>query len=189
MPVSLSEGEFAKWMKTLGPRLVALSRGICRDADIAEDIVQEAFVKLWRTPPDGPEVVIPSWMRRVVVNLSINDLRRRKRASTLPEFSTDRALQDDRRPEDQVDLADNVKRVDEALAKLPDEKRAIMVMRVYEQMSYQEISEVLGIPAGTVMRRLNRAREALKDLVAEGLERPENEPMVFRLNRKGKTSG
>lgn len=183
MPVSLSEGEFAKLMKTLGPRLVALSQGICRDRDIAEDIVQEAFVKLWRTPPDGPLAVVPSWMRRVVTNLSINDLRRRKRASALPEFSTDRALRDERRPEDQVDLADNVRRVDDALGKLPDEKRAIIVMRVYEQMSYQEIAEVLGIPTGTVMSRLNRAREALKDLVAEGLERAEDEPMIFRLDR------
>ncbi len=186
MPVSLSELEFGKLMKTLGPRLVALSRGICRDGDVAEDIVQEAFVKLWRTPPDGPEAVIPSWMRRVVTNLSINDLRRRKRPSALPEFSTDQALRDDARPEDKLDLADNVRRVDDALGALPEEKRAIIVMRVYEQMSYGEISKVLGVPVGTVMSRLNRAREALKDIVAEGLIEPECEPLVFKLDRQRK---
>ncbi len=186
MPESLSEVEFGKLMKTLGPRLVALSRGICRDGDVAEDIVQEAFVKLWRTPPDGPEAVIPSWMRRVVTNLSINDLRRRKRPGVLPEFSTDRALRDDARPEDKLDLADNVRRVDEALGALPEEKRAIIVMRVYEQMSYGEISKVLGVPVGTVMSRLNRAREALKDIVAEGLLEPESEPLVFKLDRQRK---
>ncbi len=184
MPVSLSDGEFGRLMRTLGPRLIALSRSICRDADIAEDIVQEAFVKLWRKPPDGPEVVIPSWLRRVVTNLSINDLRRRKRAKPLPEFSTDAAMQNHRQPEDQVDLDDNMRRVDEAMDRLPEEKRAIIVMRVYEQMTYQEIAEVLGCPTGTVMSRLNRAREALRELVAEDLHRPEADPLIFPLNRK-----
>jgi RNA polymerase sigma-70 factor (ECF subfamily) len=128
-------------------------------------------------------------MRRVVVNLSINDLRRRKRATALPEFSLDPALRDDRQPEDALDRSDSVRRVDEALAQLPEEKRAIIVMRVYEQMSYQDISEALGVPVGTVMSRLNRAREALKELVAEELNRPEEEPLVFPLNRKATGGG
>jgi len=189
MPVSLSEGEFGKLMRSLGPRLVALSRSICRDADAAEDIVQEAFVKLWRTPPDGPDAVIPSWLRRVVVNLSINDLRRRKRAASLPEFSTDPALRQETRPEDGIDVRDSVRRVDEALARLPEEKRAIIVMRVYEHMSYQQIADTLGVPVGTVMSRLNRAREALKEYVAEELTSPESEPLVFPLNQRKSAGG
>jgi len=181
MALSLTEGDLAEWMQVLGPRLIAVSHAICRDRQAAEDVVQEAFLKLWRTPPDGPEKVVPSWMRRVVVNLSINHLRRTKRAETLPEFSTDPALRHDRRPEDHVDMADNLRRVHDAMAQLPEDKRTILVLRVYEKLSYQQISEALEIPVGTVMSRLNRARSALKDLIEEELKRPEDDPLVFPL--------
>ncbi|MBL1217567.1 MAG: RNA polymerase sigma factor [Planctomycetes bacterium] len=183
MALSLTESDLARWMKTLGPRLIAVSRGICRDRDVAEDLVQEAFLKLWNTPPDGPERVVPSWMRRVVVNLSINHLRRSKRADSLPEFSNDPALRHDRRPEHDVDVADNLQRVRDAMERLPDDKRAILVLRVYEELSYQQIAEVLEIPVGTVMSRLNRARAALRDLIEEGLNNPEEEPLVFPLRK------
>ncbi|MFG0331536.1 MAG: RNA polymerase sigma factor [Phycisphaerales bacterium] len=185
MGLTVTEADLARWMQTLGPRLLAVSRAICRDSQAAEDVVQEAFVKLWRTPPDGPEKVVPSWMKRVVVNLSINHLRRTKRAETLPDFSHDPALRNDIRPEEQVDLDDNMRRVRSALGRLPEDKRAIIVMRVYEKMSYQDIADTLGVPIGTVMSRLNRARAALKEEVERGLMRAEDDPLVFPLFRDG----
>jgi RNA polymerase sigma-70 factor (ECF subfamily) len=59
--------------------------------------------------------------------------------------------------------------LDQALAKLPPDQRAVFVLRVNEEMSYSEISHVLGIPVGTVMSRLNRAREKLRELLREYL--------------------
>lgn len=184
MALVLTEDDLQRWMRTLGPRLLALARGICRDEGSAEDVVQEAFVRLWNTPPDGPEQVVPSWMRRVVVNGSINRLRRRKHHDAIPEFSNDPALRDDCRPETQIDLDDNVRRVHKAMARLPEDKRALLVMKVYEEMTYEQIAEVLQVPVGTVMSRLNRARSALRDLVEQGLHDAQSDPLVFPLSRR-----
>jgi hypothetical protein len=55
----MSEAKLSSWMQKLGPRLIALSAGICRDRHQAEEIVQEAFVKLWQQPPDAGEIAYP----------------------------------------------------------------------------------------------------------------------------------
>ena len=163
--MAMTEAELGRLMQTLGPRLLSLSRGICRSTDAAEDVVQEAFVKLWRTPPDGPPEVIPSWLRRVVVNLSINHLRRARRTESMPEFSFDPALRKEDRVDEQMDTDERLRRVEHALCQLPTDKQAILVMRLQEQMSYEEIAHALEVPIGTVMSRLNRARAALLELV------------------------
>lgn len=183
MPLALTEHDLGRLMQSMGPRLLALARGICRDSAVAEDVVQEAFVKLWNTPPDGPEQVVPSWLKRVVVNLSINHLRRRKNTQALPECSEDRNLRHDTRPEERIDLSDNVRRLESALRRLPDDKRAILVMKVYDEMSYDEIAQALEIPIGTVMSRLNRARAALKELMEADLLHADADPLIFPLRR------
>ncbi len=183
MPLALTEHDLGRLMQSMGPRLLALARGICRDSAVAEDVVQEAFVKLWNTPPDGPEQVVPSWLKRVVVNLSINHLRRRRNTQTLPECGEDRALRHDRLPEAQIDLSDNMRRLESALSRLPDDKRAILVMKVYDEMSYEEIARAMEVPIGTVMSRLNRARAALKELMEADLKHAEADPLIFPLRR------
>ena len=184
MPLILSEHDLGRLMKDLGPRLLALSRGICRDTSVAEDVVQEAFVKLWNKPPDGPEQVVPSWLKRVVVNLSINHLRRRRNTETLPEFSDDPALRHEQRPERAVDMADNMARVERAMGRLPDDKRVILVMKVFDEMSYDQIAAALEVPIGTVMSRLNRALASLRDQMEADLKHAEADPLIFPLRRK-----
>src|SRR5262245_19935246 len=94
MAASLSESTLRHWMARFGPALINLSAGIYRDRHQAEEIVQEAFIKLWRQPPDVGEIAYAAWLRKVVTNLSINALKRTRRASPLPEFDLD----DQRRP-------------------------------------------------------------------------------------------
>ena len=166
-------------MARLGPRLIALSAGICRDRHRAEEIVQEAFIKLWRKPPDAGEVAFSSWLRRVVTNLSINALQRTKRPAALPEFSADRALHTGDRAERDVDAAENLQRVHEAMERLDPGKRTILMLRAFEQLSYEDIAAHLGVPVGTVMSRLNRARTALADEMKRDLKHAEDEPLVF----------
>lgn len=179
----LSEAKLKEWMLKMGPRLINISTGICRDRHRAEEIVQEAFVKLWNRPPDAGEVAYASWLRRVVTNLSINALKRTKRPSALPEYSADPAMQMQHEPYERVDQQDAVELVAQAMDRLDEAKRAILVLRAYEELSYEEIAEELGVPVGTVMSRLNRARQALK----KELERLEGErqeqggsPVVFK---------
>ena len=164
-PVSepMTEATLRSWMQKLGPRLITLSAGICRARHQAEEIVQEAFIKLWRRPPDAGEVAYASWLRRVVTNLSINALQRTKRPSALPEFSADPALRSSDRPQRECEIEEKLTRVRAAMDRLDPAKRAILMLRAGEQLSYEEIAEHLGVPIGTVMSRLNRARAALME--------------------------
>ena len=184
MAHALTEARLSHWMQQLGPRLIRLSAGICRDAHQAEEIVQEAFVKLWRQPPEAGEIAFGSWMRRVVTNLSINALQRTKRPARLPELSNDPALRcrdlTDRQREAQEDL-DRVRR---AMDALDESKRAILMLRAQEQLSYEEIAEHLEVPVGTVMSRLNRARAALlEEMKRQQTEGAAEGPAVFEFRK------
>ena len=181
MAQTISEAKLRTWMQRLGPRLTALAAGICHDHHRAEEIVQEAFVKLWRQPPDAGERAYPSWMRRVVTNLAINALKRTRRPGALPEFSTDPAMQSGMRPEEPGEAAENLQQVREAMDRLDPAKRAILMLRAGEQLSYEEIATHLDVPVGTVMSRLNRARAALMEEMKRDNQNTGEGPMVFPL--------
>jgi RNA polymerase sigma-70 factor (ECF subfamily) len=185
MPQRLPESGLRNWMERLGPRLVALSAGICRDRHRAEEIVQEAFIRLWHQPPDAGEVAYPSWLRRVVTNLSINALQRTRRPAPLPEYSSDPVLQADSGSGERSDLREELQRVQAAMERLDEPKRAILILRAYEQLSYEQIAEHLGVPIGTVMSRLNRARASLLEELKRDMKHPEDEPIVFEFRRYG----
>jgi len=183
MAQSLSETKLREWMRTMGPRLINVSAAICRDRHHAEEIVQEAFIKLWQRPPDAGEVVYPSWLRRVVVNLSINARQRTRRPAALPEHSNDPALQRGERPDAGCQQDESIRRVRTALDRLDESKRAIIVLRAHEQLSYEQIAEHLDVPVGTVMSRLNRARVALMEELKRVAGAAGDEPLVFDIRK------
>lgn len=183
MAQPITESKLREWMDKAGPRLIALSASICRDRHIAEEIVQEAFIKLWQKPPEVGEVAFTSWLRRVVTNLSINSLKRTKRVVPLPEYATDKALQSNQQPDAESDMDENLKRVQDAMGKLDESKRAILTLRAHEQLSYDEIAVHLGVPVGTVMSRLNRARSALMQELKQEDPDSNNNPMVFDIRK------
>lgn len=180
----ISEPKLREWMTRLGPRLLNVATGVCHDRHRAEEIVQEAFIKLWKNPPDGGEHAYGSWLRRVVTNLAINHIKRAKRPGKLPEFSADPALQVTHKPYEAIDDQDNVDRIRVAIGRLDDSKRAILVLRAYEQLSYDEIAEHLGVPVGTVMSRLNRARAALREELEAIENEAREESVVYRFKQQ-----
>jgi RNA polymerase sigma-70 factor (ECF subfamily) len=169
-------------MQDFGPRLIALSAGICRDRHRAEEVVQEAFVRLWKSPPDAGEIAYSSWLRRVVTNLSINALQRTKRPGALPEFSDDPALRSRDREDEHREQQENLERVRRAMDRLDEQKRAILMLRAQEQLSYEQIADHLGVPVGTVMSRLNRARAALLEEMKSDAA-ADDEPAVFEFRK------
>lgn len=159
----ITERALTHWIERLTPGLVRLSFGICRDRQRAEDVVQEAFVRLWKSPPDGGEPAISSWMRSTVHNLSVSLIRRKRRTWTIIDDSG--SARDVRAglPEEGVERREDLSRIAEALERLDPDKRAMIMLRVNEGLSYEAIANHLGVPIGTVMSRLNRARLALLD--------------------------
>ncbi len=145
-------------------RVYAVALRIVRRHDVADDVAQEAFVRAHRnlagfdsTRPFGP------WIARITANLALNHLRSPvAREQELPEGHAEQAAS---APDPLVEVLDDEARrvLARALDELPAEQRAVFVLRVHEELSYKEIAEALGVAQGTVMSRLFRARERLRE--------------------------
>jgi RNA polymerase sigma-70 factor (ECF subfamily) len=145
-------------------RVYAVALRIVRRHDVADDVAQEAFIRAHQAlesfdleRPFGP------WICRIAANLAVNHVRSpRAREEGLPEghAETPAVAQS---PLDGVLDAEARAVLDRALEALPAEQRAVFVLRVFEEQSYKEIAEALELSMGTVMSRLSRAREKLRE--------------------------
>ncbi|MCA9332719.1 RNA polymerase sigma factor [Candidatus Saccharibacteria bacterium] len=136
------------------------------DEDIAKDIVQEAFIKMYvNIQSFDPKRPFTAWAYRITHNEMINYLRKNKRTMELNE-ETQYADMFDERP----DLADEIDRVLQAeqlqklLNMMPMKYREVLVLNYLEGRDYQTISCVIGKPTSTVGTRIKRAKELLKKL-------------------------
>ena len=134
------------------------------DPQEAEDLAQEAFLRAYhrlRTYDDrrpfGP------WMRRVAANLCINELNARKATLSFQEEFDQIAGEPSESPEPSCERREEVERVRRALLRLPAHYRAVIELRHYQEMSYDEIAGALGIGPGDVRTRLFRARRMMAE--------------------------
>jgi RNA polymerase sigma-70 factor (ECF subfamily) len=140
-----------------------LARWLSRSPADAEDIVQEAMLRAYRAF-DGarPETVKP-WLMAIVRNCFRDHLGRAARVQPVPDAVLAEHHYEGPDPEMEAACSSDRRRLDELLARLPEDYRAVLVLREMEDMSYREIAQAAGIPIGTVMSRLARARALLKD--------------------------
>ena len=138
-----------------------------RDETEAEDVVQESFVlSFTRLSRFRGNSSFYTWLYRIAINTAIS--RRRKKR---PRVSVERDLGDagtgiggsDPRPGDRMEEDERAVQLHAALNRLSVEHRLILVLREMDGLSYEEISEILNTPVGTVRSRLHRARSQLKD--------------------------
>lgn len=140
---------------------VAIARRMLRDDAEAEDIAQEAMVRLWRGAADldvGPSGARP-WLRRVVSNLCIDRIRASQRTEVTDDVPDGQADADQLRGLAEMDLS---ARVDAALKRLPERQRLALTLFHYEGLSQIEIGEIMGVSDEAVESLLGRARRALK---------------------------
>jgi RNA polymerase sigma-70 factor (ECF subfamily) len=138
---------------------------LCGDAQLAEDAAQETFIRAWQNLSTyRPQTSLRNWLYRIAVNAATDMLRRERRI--LPDDIEEMNLTDGRHgPESLVAQRERTAIVQKAIQSLPDASRAVLVLREYEGLSYQEISSTLDIPVGTVMSRLNYSRNLLKTML------------------------
>lgn len=143
------------------PRLRRFSRALTGDSDRADDLVQEACLRaLSRLDQWERGTRLDSWMYRIAQNIWFDRLRAAKVRGEAVEIDT--AL--DITGEDGRDVMDSrlaLGDVSRAMAALPAEQRAVVSLVCIEGLSYGEAAEIAGVPVGTVMSRLARARRAL----------------------------
>ena len=143
-------------------RVYGVALRIVRAHDVADDVTQEAFLRAWRSlerfelgRPFGP------WVCRIAANLAVNHVRSpRAREEGLPDGHAETRTNAPG-PLGALLDAEGATVLEKAMGQLPQEQRAVLVLRVVEELSYAEIAETLGISPGTVMSRLFRARERL----------------------------
>ncbi|HTR96557.1 MAG TPA: sigma-70 family RNA polymerase sigma factor [Candidatus Acidoferrales bacterium] len=145
---------------------------LTRNAADADDLAQETFVRAWgaigrfeRGLPLYP------WLARITTHLAFSLFRRRKRRPETPiepllEAGRQWGVEDD--PADHVARSEHDERLRACFAALAPEHQAVLALRVLQDLSYDDLARVLGVPPGTVMSRLSRARAELKQRMREG---------------------
>ncbi len=159
-------GEMRSELAQLGGGAHALAIQILGNADDAEDAVHDAFATALDRPGayDARKGPLKPWFLRVVRNRCIDMLRRRRKSSSMPVEELESTA---KTPEQALEASEASSRLEQALATLPADRREIVVLRDYLDLSYAEIANVLDIAPGTVMSRLHRARLALKEALED----------------------
>jgi len=167
---------FESLVRKYQQRVYALCRRLTGAHQSADDLAQETFIKAYfalaRFDAEWP---LYPWLRRIALNSGLNYLKARRRERPLEEG----ALGPRRLPfsppadgpEERLERAEFEAKFERAVGSLPPDQRSVFVLRFHESMSYEDISRALDVPVGTVMSRLNRARQRLKDLLADSLAR------------------
>lgn len=154
-------------------RAYALALGIVRHPDDALDVVQDAFIKAYKhLDRFAGDSSFFTWLYRIVTNLAIDHLRKRRRAQSVPldpqqsrdEVAVDALLPAPLTGHPSRALMDKQirNRIDAALDELSENHRAVLVMRELEGLSYDEMARAMGCSKGTIMSRLFHARRNMQ---------------------------
>jgi len=155
--------------------VVNIVHRMCGDMSLAEDAAQEAYLRAWiNLPSFRPGSSLRNWLCRIAVNAALDVLRRKTEDPVEDEkmqMVTDQAPD----PEAALIQKEQAASIQRAMQSLPEGARSVIVLREYGELSYQEIATALDIPIGTVMSRLNYARNRLREVLKEQLFQPEHE--------------
>ncbi|QQO11358.1 RNA polymerase sigma factor [Breznakiella homolactica] len=164
----MSMAEFRRLYDTVFPILFRIAYRITSSEEAAEDLCQEAFFRLHEK-----NMVFPTqddakyWLIRVVKNASLNYAKRkdRERKAYQKAFKEDTRVQET--GEGEFLKMETRQEVKEALEKLPENLRMVLILKEYGELNYKEIGRALGISEGNVKVRVFRARERLANLIAK----------------------
>lgn len=143
-----------------------LARWLARDRDLADDVVQDAMVRAFRAFDHVRGEDAKPWVLQIVRNCYRTAIAQRKRRALVPLPDEDNAstiTAEDADPETTAVNSGEARKLEALIAALPEEFRETLVLREMEELSYREIADAVGVPIGTVMSRLARARAMLRE--------------------------
>ncbi len=147
---------------------VAVVYRMTADQQLAEEAAQEAFIRAWqRLYSYKPQLSFRNWVFSIAVHEALDRLRSATQVVDIDELPLEAT---GGRPEAEIEAEERRTQIQQAVLALPPASRAVLVLREYENLSYQEIAAALDIPVGTVMSRLNYARSQLRRALAPLLE-------------------
>jgi RNA polymerase sigma-70 factor (ECF subfamily) len=169
-------------VRTHGPALLAVTRRILRHDEDARDAVQEAFLAAFRAAGSFEGTArLSTWLHRIAVNAALMKMRARRRRpeesieDLLPGFLEDgHHVRDTGEwaapPEALLERRENREFVRACIDRLPEEYRTVLVLRDIEELDTEETAQTLGMTVAGVKTRLHRARQALRELLADRFE-------------------
>jgi RNA polymerase sigma-70 factor (ECF subfamily) len=144
--------------------VISIVYRMCGDANLAEDVAQEAFIRAWQHLAGyQPRSPFRNWVYRIAANAALDVLRREKEAVDIDVLPIEAPGYG---PEAALEAHEQAARVKQAVLALPPASRAVLILREYQGLSYQEIADTLDVPVGTVMSRLSYARARLRESLA-----------------------
>jgi RNA polymerase sigma-70 factor (ECF subfamily) len=155
--------EFGRLLEKEIPRLRRYARALTRDLPRADDLVQDTLVRAMakqRSWQWGTN--LRAWLFTIMHNQNVNGVRRRVREGTVIEFDDEWPF-----PIVPTDPAGglSLRDLDRALARMPEERRQVILLIGLEDISYKEAATILDVPIGTIRSRLSRGRESLRALM------------------------
>lgn len=142
-------------------------KGMLGDSVFAEDIGQEVFINLFYSLPEfRGDAKLSTYIQKIAVNLTLNEIKRRKRFFLMFSHKANNEMHE-------IEIADHSSEerneaselVNKALSEMDPKFRIIITMRMLQGYSTKETAEILGLPLGTVLSRLSRAQEQLKNIL------------------------
>ena len=164
---------FETLVKKYQNSIYCLCRRMTGSHQSADDVSQETFIKAYfalNSFKDGMNFF--TWIRKIAVNNSLNFIKVSKREEPLGDSAekiVGNSSMGQELPHEMLQRNQTEQKFKKALKALPPEQKIVFILRVYENLSYKEIAQLLEISEGTVMSRLSRAREKLKSMMAEYL--------------------
>ena len=151
-----------EWFAAHGPKLLLCARLWTRCQSDAEDVVQEAFVRYWRHQrqlPGDPQALLITSIRRTAVDLARRDSRRVRR-----EEKSDGALEERDAIFDPpaLEKTERIREIEAALERLPPEQREVLALKIWNELTFEQIGETLGLSPNTAASRYRYALAALR---------------------------
>lgn len=158
-------------------QVYSVAMRMVRVAEDAEDLTQETFVRMFKALDRyDPARPFPAWLLTIAAHLSIDQLRRR-RVKTVSLFRSEPGSEEEHvvefadpgpGPEELAERREEERSAEGLIGALPEHYRIVVVLRHQQGLSYEEISEALRLPLGTVKARIHRARALLKERLEKG---------------------
>lgn len=134
-------------------------------SELAEDVAQDAFVKLWETRDKIDKSSIKAYVFTIANNLAINQLKRDQLKFKFLKLQVDKT--DIKTPEYLLEMQEFDQKLQDSLAKIPDGAREVFLMNRIDGLKYREIAEMLGLSMKAVEKRMSRALTVLRDQIKE----------------------
>lgn len=169
-----AQGIDSSYLTTLyveyGPELKRFIRGVVRDPEVANDVLQATFARAIELGHTARRETLRGWLFRVALNQAILTRRKQGVHDQASRKLAQHAKRDAERPEESLIRGETVEAVRRSLLELSDAEREVVMARVYENKTFAHIAAEQGLPVGTVLTRMRRALQKLKRGLASGEE-------------------